>query len=216
MGRCGLMRGDELGATLIASRLARTAMVMCFALEGKYAPYSKWFGSAFQTWLRCGPLLSQKLLVFVSAPDARSRENAYIEAFRILVNMCNQQTELFPRRRPSNRTTSMGSDECCDQRFGERPLYFFGRPIQVWSAGRACNYSQLDGLTDCEAREFSTVAASCIEDERLKRVFDSQDPRAIPWLAPLDLLTDDTDAACSVDFACTIRRLFDEKPPTQL
>ena len=39
--------GDELGSGIIAARLAHDVMRLCFLLERQYAPYSKWFGTAF-------------------------------------------------------------------------------------------------------------------------------------------------------------------------
>ena len=39
--------GDELGSRILAARLARDLMRLCFLLERRYAPYSKWLGSAF-------------------------------------------------------------------------------------------------------------------------------------------------------------------------
>ncbi len=38
---------DELGSRLIASRIVNIMMKICFYLEDKYIPYSKWFGVAF-------------------------------------------------------------------------------------------------------------------------------------------------------------------------
>jgi hypothetical protein len=46
LGRCGQV-GDDLGSRLIATRLARDLMRLCFLMERRYAPYLKWFGSAF-------------------------------------------------------------------------------------------------------------------------------------------------------------------------
>ena len=46
MGRAGLV-GDELGSALIAARLVRDLMRLCFLMERQYAPYAKWFGTAF-------------------------------------------------------------------------------------------------------------------------------------------------------------------------
>jgi hypothetical protein len=39
--------GDDLGSRVLAARLARDVMLLCFRIERVYAPYSKWFGSAF-------------------------------------------------------------------------------------------------------------------------------------------------------------------------
>jgi hypothetical protein len=46
-GRCGSV-DDEVGSAIVAGRLVRHLMSLCFLLEGKYAPYLKWFGSAFK------------------------------------------------------------------------------------------------------------------------------------------------------------------------
>lgn len=46
MGRCGII-GDEIGSRVVAARLVREIMKLCFLMEKKYAPYSKWFGMAF-------------------------------------------------------------------------------------------------------------------------------------------------------------------------
>jgi hypothetical protein len=47
MGRCGQV-GDDLGSRLVAARLVRDIMHLCFLQERRYAPYIKWFGTAFQ------------------------------------------------------------------------------------------------------------------------------------------------------------------------
>lgn len=47
MGRCGQV-GDELGSRLVAARLVRDLMRLGFLMEWRYAPYIKWFGSAYQ------------------------------------------------------------------------------------------------------------------------------------------------------------------------
>ena len=46
VGRCGDL-GDELGSQVIAARLVRDLMRLCFLMERRYAPYSKWLGTAF-------------------------------------------------------------------------------------------------------------------------------------------------------------------------
>ena len=40
--------GDSIGAKTIAVRIANTLMKICFYLEEKYIPYSKWFMTAFK------------------------------------------------------------------------------------------------------------------------------------------------------------------------
>jgi hypothetical protein len=39
--------GDEIGSRLVAGRIARDLIRMCFLIERRYAPYSKWLGTAF-------------------------------------------------------------------------------------------------------------------------------------------------------------------------
>jgi len=46
VGRCGDV-GDEVGSKIIASRIIQSVMSLCFLMEKEYAPYSKWFGTAF-------------------------------------------------------------------------------------------------------------------------------------------------------------------------
>jgi hypothetical protein len=46
MGRAGFV-GDEIGSALIAGRLVRDLMRLCFLMERQYPPYAKWFGTAF-------------------------------------------------------------------------------------------------------------------------------------------------------------------------
>jgi hypothetical protein len=46
MGRAG-SAGDEIGSALIAARLVRDLMRLCYLMEREYAPYAKWFGAAF-------------------------------------------------------------------------------------------------------------------------------------------------------------------------
>jgi Domain of unknown function (DUF4037) len=53
VGRAGEV-GDDVGSALIAAALVRDLMGLCFLLERRYAPYSKWFGTAFAE-LGCAP-----------------------------------------------------------------------------------------------------------------------------------------------------------------
>ena len=57
------------GSRLVAARLARDLIRLCFLLERRYAPYSKWLGSAFaqlEASTIVGPILERAL-------DARNR-----------------------------------------------------------------------------------------------------------------------------------------------
>ncbi|MCP6756936.1 DUF4037 domain-containing protein, partial [Klebsiella pneumoniae] len=59
MQRAGYV-GDELGSAIMGSRLVRDVMALCFLMERQYAPYPKWFGSAFKR-LSCAGAISPLL-----------------------------------------------------------------------------------------------------------------------------------------------------------
>ncbi len=109
MGRAGLV-GDELGSALIGSRLVRDLMRLCFLMERRYAPYAKWFGTAFAQ-LESATALSEKLLAVKRAESWQERDRWLSEAYRVVAARHNQLglTEPMP----------------------ERPTSFFGRPFCV-------------------------------------------------------------------------------------
>ncbi|ELC5005094.1 DUF4037 domain-containing protein [Salmonella enterica] len=64
VGRAGEV-GDELGSRVIAARMVEKIMRLAFLIEQRYAPYPKWFGSAFSA-LDCADdlcLLLEKVLL---------------------------------------------------------------------------------------------------------------------------------------------------------
>lgn len=87
VGRAGAV-GDELGSALIGSRLVSDLMRLCFLMERQYAPYSKWFGTAFSR-LACGPGLEPVLRQVLRATTWRAREEALIAAYEMLAVMHN-------------------------------------------------------------------------------------------------------------------------------
>lgn len=74
VGRCD-EAGDELGARIVAARLARDVIRLCFLFERRYAPYSKWLGTAFHS-LACAPDVKPALLAALAAGTASAREGA--------------------------------------------------------------------------------------------------------------------------------------------
>jgi hypothetical protein len=87
VGRAGDV-GDELGSQVIAARLVREIMNLCFLMEREYAPYSKWFGTAFSNLKiagKLGPVLRDALL----AADWKSRERALAKAYSIVARAHN-------------------------------------------------------------------------------------------------------------------------------
>lgn len=87
VGRAGAV-GDELGSALIGSRLVSDLMRLCFLMERQYAPYSKWFGTAFSR-LTCGPDLTPVLWSVLRARTWQSREDALLVAYEKLALMHN-------------------------------------------------------------------------------------------------------------------------------
>jgi hypothetical protein len=96
MPRAGSV-GDELGSAIIGSRLVRDIMSLCFLMERQYAPYPKWFGSAFGQ-LRCAEELAPILWRAQQAVNLRAREAALAEAYEWLARRHNRMgiTELLP------------------------------------------------------------------------------------------------------------------------
>jgi hypothetical protein len=87
VGRCGYV-GDELGPMLIAARQVRNLMRLCFLMECKYAPYSKWFGTAFGR-LACAKELSPIFMRVLQAQEWRARQEFLVQAYEIVARMHN-------------------------------------------------------------------------------------------------------------------------------
>jgi hypothetical protein len=109
MGRAGLV-GDEVGSALIGARLVRDVMRLCFLMERTYAPYAKWFGTAFRR-LNCGQELYGVLLSALSAQSWQAREAHLCTAYEYLARRHNELGLTQPM--PQETQT------------------FFGRPLRV-------------------------------------------------------------------------------------
>jgi hypothetical protein len=82
VGRAGDV-GDEIGSRVIAGRLVRDVMRMGFLLDRRYAPYSKWFGSAFGK-LPSAHDLAPILERVLEAADWKTRESELAAAYLVL------------------------------------------------------------------------------------------------------------------------------------
>jgi hypothetical protein len=102
--------GDELGSALIGSRLVRDVMRLCFLMERQYAPYAKWFGSAFAQ-LESAASLSDLLMEVQRASTWQERDRWLSEAYRFA----------------AGRHNGLGLTEPMP----ERTMHFFGRPLRV-------------------------------------------------------------------------------------
>ncbi len=87
MGRCGDI-GDELGSQIIAARLVRDIMGLCFLLERQYAPYNKWFGTAFSR-LDCASKLDPILQAAIYSRGWQEREKFLAQAYTVIAQMHN-------------------------------------------------------------------------------------------------------------------------------
>ena len=87
VGRSGAV-GDELGSSIIGSRLVADLMRLAFLMERQYAPYSKWFGTAFSR-LECGAELTPVLWKVLRAETWQGREAALLTAYEMLADLHN-------------------------------------------------------------------------------------------------------------------------------
>jgi hypothetical protein len=87
MGRTGDV-SDELGSSIIGARLVQDLMRLCFLMEKQYAPYPKWFGSAFKQ-LKCAAQLTPLLWQVQRAETWQQRESALSEAYSFVAQMHN-------------------------------------------------------------------------------------------------------------------------------
>jgi hypothetical protein len=109
MGRAGFI-GDELGSAIIGARLVRDVMRLCFLMERTYAPYPKWFGSAFKR-LPPASSLSPHLTGALQAKTWQEREGFLVQAYEVL----------------AARHNTLGLTEPIP----DKAISFFGRPFQV-------------------------------------------------------------------------------------
>ena len=117
MGRAGFV-GDEIGSALIAARLVRDLMRLCFLLERQYAPYAKWLGTAFaqlKSAEELTPLLRQALLASTWA----EREKHLVPAYEIVAAKHNALNITEP--------------------LNTKVSYFYERPFRVIGGERFAN-----------------------------------------------------------------------------
>ena len=114
MGRAG-SAGDEIGSALIAARLVRDLMRLCFLMEKQYAPYPKWFGTAFAQLRDVKDLAAILPKVLVSA-EWEERQKYLAMAYESMAARHNR----------------LGITEPVE----EKVSYFFERPFLVIDDGR--------------------------------------------------------------------------------
>jgi len=80
--------GDETGSRIVAARLVRDMMRLALLLDRRYAPYSKWLGTAFAR-ARHGDGLPKYLAGALHAPDVAARGSALAAAYTALARRHN-------------------------------------------------------------------------------------------------------------------------------
>ena len=88
MGRCGQVN-DELGSRIITSRHIQDLVSLCFLMEKRYAPYIKWFGSAF-SHLSCSSDLSPIFLQALDGKNCEERQTHLVSAYEYIAQMHNK------------------------------------------------------------------------------------------------------------------------------
>lgn len=150
--RSGYM-GDELGSSIIGSRIIRDIMSLCFLMERQYAPYAKWFGTAFKG-LNCANELLPILMNVQSASTWREREEALCKAYEFIAIKHNQ----------------LGITE----KMTEQVTYFYDRPFKVIQGGM---------FAEIIARRITDSAIRKLSQKRLigaiDQVTDNTDFRSI-------------------------------------
>jgi Domain of unknown function (DUF4037) len=86
-GRCA-EAGDLLGMKLVAARIVRDVMKLCFLMERKYAPYDKWLGTAF-AGLSCAPRMHPLMSQALEADRYSALEPGLTGLYRLLGDMHN-------------------------------------------------------------------------------------------------------------------------------
>lgn len=94
LGRAGA-RGDDLGAAILAARLAKDLMRQAFLLERHWAPYGKWFGHAFGQLPLAAPM-RPALHILLTAGTWRERETGFCAAAGVIGRATNRLTLADP------------------------------------------------------------------------------------------------------------------------
>ena len=117
VGRCAEV-GDTVGMKIVAARLARDIMRLCFLMERRYAPYEKWLGSAFAR-LACSAEATPRIMGALDGKEYRAIEENLAGLYSMLGEMHN----------------ALGVTDPLDT----SPRHFFHRPYMVIRADRFSN-----------------------------------------------------------------------------
>lgn len=158
VGRAGDV-GDELGSRLIAARLVRDLMQLCFLMQRQYAPYSKWFGTAFAR-LPCSADLTPVLDAVLSAPDWRTREQHLSAAYKYVAKLHNAlgitdpltvEISLF-HERPYNVIHAARFANAITQRINDEPILHLAQQYPIGSIDQFSDSSDMREITALRSR----------------------------------------------------------------
>ncbi len=172
--RCGMV-GDDLGSRLIAGRIAERLMRLVFLYENRYAPYSKWFGTAF-AGLSAGRGIGANIAAALSADGVEEREAHLVEAQRLTALLHNEKG-----------LTDRVSAQVCS---------YFGRDIQVIYADRIAEAvkKELEGTVFARMPLIGTLSQvggfACLADdptyaERVRKIYEEADALQEPCKEPI-------------------------------
>lgn len=129
--------GDELGASIVTSRLVRDLLRLCLLMERRYPPYGKWLGVAFGA-LPCARDLGPLLTGALTGATPREREANLLAALQLVAGLHNELRLTEP--------------------LDPRVRQFHDRPYLVLGADRFAAALQ-DTVTDPQVRALSLVGA---------------------------------------------------------
>jgi hypothetical protein len=130
--------GDALGSRIIASRIAKELMALCFLMERRYTPYSKWFGKAFSELSiadKLGPILSKSL----DSNSIGEREKWLSKAYHIVAEKQN-------------------SLHITQQQLPIKVSRFYNRPYLVIHAGSFANAIRKE-INDARVRKLPLIGS---------------------------------------------------------
>jgi hypothetical protein len=87
VGRCAEV-GDRVGMKIVAARIVKDAIKLCFLVERRYAPYDKWLATALRR-LACGPGMGPLFSAALDASTYPALEPSLVEIYRRLGEMHN-------------------------------------------------------------------------------------------------------------------------------